>query len=58
MGKSHFKIAADLVVDHCKEHGYANPDGSDFYWAYRWFFEAVSDTFDADKFYEYIKKRV
>ena len=58
MGKSQFKIAADLVVDHCKEHGYTTPDASDFYWAYRWFFEAVSDTFDADKFYDYIKKRI
>ena len=58
MGKSQFKIAADLVVDDCKEHGYTNFDQSAFYWAYRWFFEAVSDKFDAEKFIDYIQKRI
>jgi len=58
MGKSQFKIAADLVIEDCKENGYIYPTASDYYWAYREFFEALDSKFDPDKFGQYINKRI
>jgi hypothetical protein len=58
MGKSQFKIAADLVVEDCKENGYIYPTASDYYWAYKKFFEAAEVNFDIDKFNDYIIKRM
>jgi hypothetical protein len=58
MGKSHFKIAADLVVEDCHERGYRVCTESEYYWAYRIFFEAINSKFDTDKFGEYIQKRI
>jgi hypothetical protein len=58
MGKSHFKIAADLVVDDCIANGHRLCTASDYYWAYRRFFEAINSKFDIDKFGEYIQKRI
>ena len=58
MGKSHFKIAADLVIGHCLENGYRFPRESSHYWAYRYFFEAIDSNFDSDKFDNYILKRI
>ena len=58
MGKSQFKIAADLVVEDCIENGYRAPGASDYYWAYKKFFEAVNGNFDINKFNDYIIKRI
>jgi hypothetical protein len=58
MGKSHFKIAADLVIDDCIKKGYRFPRESDYYWAYKKFFEAIDSKFDINKFNEYIIKRI
>lgn len=58
MGKSNFKTAADLVIDHCIQNGHRSPRESEYYWAYRLFFEAINSTFDASKFDEYILKRI
>lgn len=58
MGKSQFKIAADLVVDHCLENGYRFPRESEYYWAYVKFFEQLKSNFDTAKFDEYITKRI
>jgi hypothetical protein len=58
MGKSDFKIAADLVIDHCIAEGYTYPSASDYYWAYKKFFEAAVVNFDIDKFNDYIIKRI
>lgn len=58
MGKSQFKIAADLVIDHCISEGYRFPRESEYYWAYRKFFEALNSNFDVDKFDNYILKRI
>jgi hypothetical protein len=58
MGKSHFKIAADLVVDQCITEGYRHYTESEAYWAYVKFFEEIKSNFDLDKFNEYILKRV
>jgi len=58
MGKSQFKIAADLVVEDCKENGYTYPSASDYYWAYIRFFKEIDSKFDLDKFNDYIIKRI
>jgi hypothetical protein len=58
MGKSQFKIAADIVVNHCMDNGYRVCTESDYYWAYREFFEALDTKFDSDKFGQYINKRI
>ena len=58
MGKSQFKIAADLVVEHCIDNGYRTPGESDYYWAYLRFFEEIKSNFDVIKFAEYIQKRI
>ena len=58
MGKSQFKIAADLVVEHCIAEGYRFPRESEYYWAYRKFFEQLNSNFDVDKFDNYIIKRI
>jgi len=58
MGKSQFKIAADLVVEDCQANGHVYPTASDYYWAYKKFFEACSATFDINKFNDYIIKRI
>lgn len=58
MGKSQFKIAADLVVEDCLANGYRNPGASGYYWAYIKFFREISTTFDVDRFIEYIRKRI
>ena len=58
MGKSQFKIAADLVVEHCIAEGYTYPSASDYYWAYIRFFKEIDSKFDLDKFDEYIQKRI
>lgn len=58
MGKSHFKIAADLVIEDCQANGHAYPTASDYYWAYKKFFEAAAVSFDIDKFNDYIIKRI
>jgi hypothetical protein len=58
MGKSQFKIAADIVVNHCLYNGYKVCTESDYYWAYREFFEALDTKFDSDKFGQYINKRI
>lgn len=58
MGKSQFKVAADLVVEHCIEEGYRFPRESAYYWAYRKFFEQLNSNFDVDKFDNYILKRI
>jgi len=58
MGKSHFKIAADLVVEDCQANGHVYPTASDYYWAYKKFFESINSSFDIDKFNDYIIKRI
>jgi len=58
MGKSQFKIAADLVVDQCITEGYKLPTDSSYYWAYVNFFNELISTFDQYKFDEYILKRI
>jgi hypothetical protein len=58
MGKSDFKIAADLVVEDCIANGHKYPTASDYYWAYKKFFEASINTFDVNKFNDYIIKRI
>jgi hypothetical protein len=58
MGKSQFKIAADLVIEHCKENRFILYTDSDFYWAYRRFFKEIDSKFDLDKFNDYINKRI
>jgi hypothetical protein len=58
MGKSQFKIAADLVIDDCIANGHRYPTASDYYWAYKKFFEAIDSKFDIDKFNDYIIKRI
>ena len=58
MGKSQFKIAADLVIDHCIAEGYTYPSASDYYWAYVKFFIEINSNFDIDKFNDYIIKRI
>ena len=58
MGKSHFKIAADLVIDDCIANGHRVPGASDYYWAYVKFFQEINSNFDYDKFNEYILKRI
>jgi hypothetical protein len=58
MGKSQFKTAADLVIDHCIQEGYRFPRESEYYWAYIKFFEAIDSNFDIDKFDNYILKRI
>ena len=58
MGKSQFKTAADLVIDHCKENGYVYPTESAHYWAYKNLFEALECSFDINKFNDYIIKRM
>jgi hypothetical protein len=58
MGKSDFKIAADLVVEDCIANGHKYPTASDYYWAYKKFFEASINTFDINKFNDYIIKRI
>lgn len=58
MGKSQFKIAADLVVDDCITNGYRSPGASNYYWAYRRFFESINSKFDLDKFETYIQNRI
>jgi hypothetical protein len=58
MGKSHFKIAADLVIDNCLEHGYQIAAQSNYYWAYVEFFTEINSKFDRYKFDEYINKRI
>ena len=44
MGKSDFKIAADLVIDDCIANGHRYLTASDYYWAYKKFFEAIDST--------------
>lgn len=56
--KSHFKIAADIVVNHCLDNGYRVCTESDYYWAYREFFESIQSNFDVEKFGQYINKRI
>jgi len=58
MGKSQFKIAADLVIEDCKKNGYTYPSASDYYWAYIRFFKEIDSKFDLDKFNDYIIKRI
>lgn len=58
MGKSQFKIAADLVVDDCIANGHRYPGASDYYWAYVKFFIEINSNFDVDKFIDYIQKRI
>jgi hypothetical protein len=58
MGKSQFKIAADLVIDDCQANGHNVATASDYYWAYVRLFEACSATFDVNKFNDYIIKRM
>ena len=58
MGKSQFKIAADLVVEDCKENGYTYPSASNYYCAYVKFFIEINSNFDIDKFNDYIIKRM
>jgi hypothetical protein len=58
MGKSDFKIAADLVVEDCITNGHTYPTASEYYWAYKKFFEASINTFDINKFNDYIIKRI
>lgn len=58
MGKSQFKIAADLVIEDCKENEYVYPTASTYYWAYKKFFEAIDSKFDLNKFNDYIIKRI
>ncbi len=58
MGKSQFKIAADLVIEDCQANGYQVATASDYYWAYRRFFESINTNFDSDKFIDYINKRI
>ena len=58
MGKSQFKIAADLVIEHCTDKGYTSHRESEYYWAYRKFFEQLNSNFDVDKFDNYILKRI
>ena len=58
MGKAQFKIAADLVVDHCIQEGLRFPRESEYYWAYRKFFEQLNNNFNVDKFDDYILKRI
>jgi len=58
MGKSDFKIAADFVIEDCKDNGYVYPTASSYYWAYKKFFEASINTFDINKFNDYIIKRI
>ena len=58
MGKSDFKIAADLVIDDCIANGHRYLTASDYYWAYKKFFEAIDSKFDVDKFDNYILKRI
>lgn len=58
MGKSQFKFAADIVVQDCKDKELNTFTQSDYYWAYRQFFEEFDSKFDLDKFNDYIKKRI
>ena len=58
MGKSQFKIAANLVVNHCLDNRYRLPSDSDYFWAYVRFFEELNTNFDIDKFDNYIQKRI
>jgi hypothetical protein len=58
MGKSQFKIAADLVIEHYKENKFILYTDSDFYWAYVRFFKEIDSKFDLDKFNDYINKRI
>jgi hypothetical protein len=58
MGKSQFKIAADLVVDDCKTNGHKFMAASEYYWAYKKFFEQLESKFDIEKFELYIQKRI
>ena len=58
MGKSQFKIAADLVIEDCQANGHKYPTAADYYWAYKKFFESSSATFDVNKFNDYIIKRI
>ena len=58
MGKSQFKIAADLVIGHCLENGYRSYVESAHYWAYINFFNEINTKFDLAKFNEYIIKRM
>lgn len=58
MGKSQFKIAADLVVEDCISNGYTYPAASNYYWAYVKFFGEINSNFDVDKFIDYIQKRI
>jgi hypothetical protein len=57
MGKSQFKIAADLVIGHCLENGYLSYIESAYYWAYLSFFKEIDSNFDLTKFDDYILKR-
>ena len=58
MGKSQFKIAADLVVDDCIANGHRYPGASDYYWAYVNLFTEFNYSFDLTKFNDYILKRM
>ena len=58
MGKSQFKIAADIVVNHCLDNGCKVYTESEYYWAYRRFFKEIDSKFDLDKFNDYINKRI
>ena len=57
-GKSHFKIAADLVIEDCMANGHQVCTKSQYYWAYILFFEQIKSNFDLDKFNDYINKRI
>jgi hypothetical protein len=58
MRKSQFKIAADLVINHCLENGYRSYTESAHYWAYINLFNEIDSNFDLVKFNHYILKRI
>jgi hypothetical protein len=58
MGKSQFKIAADLVISDMQENGYNKIADSPYYWAYVRFFREINSSFDEEKFVNYIVKRI
>lgn len=58
MGKSQFKIAADIVISNIQENGYKKVTESPYYWAYVHLFEEIESKFDLSKFIDYIQKRI
>jgi hypothetical protein len=57
-GKSQLKFAGDQVVADCKHRKIKDYIRSDYYWAYRKFFEEFVPSFKLDNYDDYIKKRV